>query len=105
MFGCAAKQCFTLMGSDEALPSPPRAICAVGTPYYMSPECIKGLPYEFSSDIWSLGCLLYELITLRNPFYKVCGMCERACVRVWVRVSVGAYVWLQGPWSACCTSS
>jgi serine/threonine protein kinase len=44
---------------------------AVGTPYYMSPECIRGTPYDFSSDVWSLGCLLYELVALRNPFYKV----------------------------------
>lgn len=42
----------------------------VGTPYYMSPECIRGMPYEWSSDVWSLGCLLYELVTLRNPFFK-----------------------------------
>ena len=42
----------------------------VGTPYYMSPECIREQPYDWSSDIWSLGCLLYELITLRSPFYK-----------------------------------
>ena len=42
----------------------------VGTPYYMSPECIRELPYDWSSDVWSLGCILYELITLRSPFYS-----------------------------------
>ena len=41
-----------------------------GTPYYMSPECIRELPYDWSSDVWSLGCILYELITLRSPFYS-----------------------------------
>ncbi|CAG9459958.1 unnamed protein product [Pedinophyceae sp. YPF-701] len=40
----------------------------VGTPCYMSPEVIRGLPYEFSSDVWGLGCLLYEMAALRNPF-------------------------------------
>ncbi|EFJ50934.1 NimA-related protein kinase 7 [Volvox carteri f. nagariensis] len=47
-----------------------QAQTTVGTPYYMSPEVVRGQPYDFSSDIWSLGCLLYELIALRNPFYK-----------------------------------
>merc|ERR1712113_1083987 len=46
------------------------ACSAVGTAYYMSPEAIRGQPYDWSSDVWSLGCLLYELMTLRNPFYK-----------------------------------
>jgi len=40
----------------------------VGTPYYLSPEIIENKPYSFSSDIWSLGVLLYEMCSLRPPF-------------------------------------
>ena len=39
-----------------------------GTPYYASPEVWKDLPYDNKSDIWSLGCVLYEMITLYPPF-------------------------------------
>ena len=39
-----------------------------GTPYYASPEVWKDRPYDNKSDIWSLGCVLYEMITLMPPF-------------------------------------
>ena len=40
----------------------------VGTPYYMSPEQIEETKYNEKSDIWSLGCFLYELSTFKPPF-------------------------------------
>ena len=39
-----------------------------GTPYYASPEVWQDKPYDNRSDIWSLGCVIYEMITLRPPF-------------------------------------
>lgn len=39
-----------------------------GTPYYACPEVWKDMPYDHRSDIWSLGCVLYEMITLQPPF-------------------------------------
>lgn len=40
----------------------------VGTPYYMSPEQINEMAYNEKSDVWSLGCILYELACLAPPF-------------------------------------
>uniref|UniRef100_A0A0L0NVU6 non-specific serine/threonine protein kinase n=1 Tax=Candidozyma auris TaxID=498019 RepID=A0A0L0NVU6_CANAR len=40
----------------------------VGTPYYMSPEVLMDNPYSPVCDIWSLGCVLYELCNLHPPF-------------------------------------
>ena len=39
-----------------------------GTPYYASPEVWKDKPYNYKSDIWSLGCVFYEIINLVTPF-------------------------------------
>lgn len=40
----------------------------VGTPYYLSPELIDNKPYNFKSDIWALGIILYEMCALSPPF-------------------------------------
>eukprot|EP01004_Peranema_trichophorum_P002859 NODE_1887_length_1767_cov_42.545620_g1604_i0.p1 GENE.NODE_1887_length_1767_cov_42.545620_g1604_i0~~NODE_1887_length_1767_cov_42.545620_g1604_i0.p1 ORF type:complete len:523 (+),score=123.05 NODE_1887_length_1767_cov_42.545620_g1604_i0:95-1663(+) len=39
-----------------------------GTPYYFSPELCKNKPYNSKSDVWALGCILYEMCTLRHAF-------------------------------------
>ena len=40
----------------------------VGTPYYLSPELCEDKPYNNKSDVWALGCVLYELCSLTHPF-------------------------------------
>ncbi|XP_071481293.1 serine/threonine-protein kinase Nek1-like [Diadema antillarum] len=40
----------------------------IGTPYYLSPEICENKPYNNKSDIWALGCVLYEILTLKHAF-------------------------------------
>lgn len=55
--GCSFHRC-------AQLPSLPQ----IGTPYYLSPELCEDRPYNRKSDVWALGCVLYELCTLKRAF-------------------------------------
>jgi serine/threonine protein kinase len=56
------------LGIARALTSGDMAATVIGTPLYMAPEVLEGKDYSFSSDVWALGCVLYELCTGKPPF-------------------------------------
>jgi serine/threonine protein kinase len=41
---------------------------AIGTPSYLAPEVFQSQPYSFFADVWSIGCILYELASLHQAF-------------------------------------
>ena len=45
-----------------------RTHTTVGAPHYTSPEMIKGSGYDHRTDLWSLGCIIYEMICGKVPF-------------------------------------
>ena len=47
-----------------------KAYTFIGTPFYISPEIINGEPYDYKTDIWALGIILYQLCNLNLPFYS-----------------------------------
>jgi serine/threonine protein kinase len=64
----------------------------IGTPHYMAPEVYRGKPYTYGADVWSLGCLLYELLTYKaravQLHARVLGVCAARGLR-------------HVPWGAC----
>lgn len=64
------------------------AFSKVGTPLYMSPEVLRGAGYDMRSDVWSLGCVLYELSMLRSPFKSDQQL---SLYDLFVRISKGDY--------------
>ena len=68
----------------------------VGTPYYMPPEIWNRMAYDSKCDVWSLGCILYEMCALSPPFLghdmkslqrAVCGASTPACTRATLMTS------------------
>ncbi|KAG6914843.1 hypothetical protein DXG01_014975 [Tephrocybe rancida] len=57
-------------GLSRALTQTNFANTYVGTPYYMSPELMQEKAYDTKSDIWSLGCVIYELCAFKPPFHE-----------------------------------
>ncbi|KAJ8328361.1 hypothetical protein O5D80_003719 [Batrachochytrium dendrobatidis] len=55
-------------GISKIMSATANAETVVGTPAYISPELCEGKPYNEKSDIWALGCVLYEIICLKKMF-------------------------------------
>ena len=58
----------TDFGISKIIKNKYAAYTKIGTPYYMSPEMISGNGYSYPVDYWSLGCIIYELLTKKKPF-------------------------------------
>lgn len=64
------------------------ACTQTGTPYYASPEVWKDQPYGVKSDMWSLGCVIYEMAALKPPFTArdLSGLYKKVCAGIFDRI-------------------
>ena len=56
------------LGVAKILQNTIHAYTFIGTPYYLSPEILEEKPYNEKSDVWALGCILYEMATFKHPY-------------------------------------
>ena len=65
----------------------------IGTPYYMSPEIFNDKPYNLKCDVWSLGCVLYEMLAAKHAFEG------RSFNALAYKITRGRYTPLDSRWS------
>lgn len=70
IFLCEGHRCIRIgdFGISRVLESTAFASSCVGTPAYMSPELMRNERYDYHVDMWALGCIGFELCTLKLPF-------------------------------------
>jgi len=56
-------------GLAKILEGDAKATAEVGTTFYISPEIVSNSGYSYPTDVWSLGCVMYELVTLQLPYW------------------------------------
>lgn len=92
---CVLSSCILRCSSINSLLNLSPCLQVVGTPCYISPELCEGKPYNQKSDIWALGCVLYELASLKrafeaavlktfvykNIYFYGCNVCESSFVK------------------------
>ncbi len=64
----------------------------IGTPGYVGPEIVRGQPYGTAVDMWSVGVLLYIMLSGRMPFY---GKDDQACLKM---IAIGRYEFPDREW-------
>lgn len=70
VFLCEGRRCIRIgdFGISRVLESTAFASSCVGTPAYMSPELMRNERYDYHVDMWAMGCIGFELCTLKLPF-------------------------------------
>lgn len=61
--------------------------CLVGTPIYISPDRLFGQPEDRSSDLYAVGCILYELLA-GHPLFQTEDLAELAAMHCWSAIPV-----------------